>query len=107
MKLAAESNLKTVTLELGGKSPNVIFEDADLDAAASWSAFGIFFNAGQVCCAGSRVFVQESIKEKFMEKFMAKVKSVQVGDPTKPDTFQGPQISKTQFNVRRPFQQSL
>lgn len=98
MKAAAESNLKKVTLELGGKSPNIICDDANLDDAVSWAAFGLFFNHGQCCCAGSRVYVQESIYDKFMEKFTEKVKSLKVGDPFKPDTFQGPQVSQLQFD---------
>lgn len=98
MKLAAESNLKNVTLELGGKSPNIVFDDADLDEAVSWAAFGINFNAGQTCCAGSRLYLQESIKEKFLEKLVAKFKEIQVGDPSKATTFQGPQVSQTQFD---------
>merc|ERR1712039_713008 len=63
---AASSHLKKVTLELGGKSPNIVFEDADIDNAISWVNFGIFFNHGQCCCAGSRVYVQESIYDKFV-----------------------------------------
>ena len=57
MKAAASTNLKKVTLELGGKSPNIILADADLDQAVSWAAFGVFFNTGQCCCAGTRVYV--------------------------------------------------
>jgi len=98
MKAAAESNLKKVTLELGGKSPNIICDDADLEAAVGWSAFGLFFNQGQVCCAGSRIYVQESIYDKFMEKFQAKVASLKIGDPFRADTFQGPQVSQLQFD---------
>ena len=98
MKLAAESNLKNVTLELGGKSPNIVFDDADLDQAVSWAAFGINFNAGQTCCAGSRLYLQESIKDQFLEKLVAKFKEIQVGDPAKKTTFQGPQVSQTQFD---------
>jgi len=98
MKAAAESNLKKVTLELGGKSPNIICEDADLEQAIKWSAFGLFFNHGQCCCAGSRIYVQESIYDKFMEKFKAHVESIKVGDPFKADTFQGPQVSQLQFD---------
>jgi len=98
MKAAAQSNLKKVTLELGGKSPNIIFEDADLEEAIKWSAFGLFFNHGQCCCAGSRIFVQASIYDKFMEAFKANVQSIKVGNPFKEDTFQGPQVSKVQFD---------
>ena len=61
MKAAADSNLKKVTLELGGKSPNIVFDDADIDEAVSWANFGIFYNHGQCCCAGSRIYVQEGI----------------------------------------------
>jgi aldehyde dehydrogenase (NAD+) len=61
MKAAADSNLKKVTLELGGKSPNIVFNDADIDEAISWVNFGIFYNHGQCCCAGSRIYVQEGI----------------------------------------------
>jgi aldehyde dehydrogenase (NAD+) len=96
MKAAASSNLKKVTLELGGKSPNIIFDDADLDQAVKWSAFGIFFNHGQCCCAGSRVYVQAGIYDKFVDMFTKHVKTLKVGDPFEADTFQGPQISQTQ-----------
>lgn len=98
LKAAASSNLKKVTLELGGKSPNIIFADADLDQAISWSAFGIMFNHGQCCCAGSRVYVEESIYEKFMAKFDEKIKSIQVGNPFEGNTFQGPQVSQLQYD---------
>ncbi|GAA5861126.1 hypothetical protein JCM8547_008043 [Rhodosporidiobolus lusitaniae] len=98
MKAAAQSNLKAVTLELGGKSPNIILDDADIDQAVSWSAFGLFFNAGQCCCAGSRIFVQESIYDTFLEKLTAKVKSIKVGSPFAPDTFQGPATSQLQYD---------
>jgi len=98
MKAAAQSNLKKVTLELGGKSPNIIFDDADLEEAVKWSAFGLFFNHGQCCCAGSRIFVQASIYDKFMEAFQKRVSEIKVGDPFKEDTFQGPQVSKVQYD---------
>ncbi|KAI8085214.1 aldehyde dehydrogenase domain-containing protein [Halteromyces radiatus] len=98
MKAAAESNLKKVTLELGGKSPNIIFDDADLDKAVRWAHFGIFFNHGQCCCAGSRVYVQEGIYDKFLEKFKERTEQTRVGDPFDETTFQGPQISQTQYD---------
>jgi len=98
MKAAAASNLKNVTLELGGKSPNIIFNDADLEAAVRWAAFGIFFNHGQTCCAGSRVFVQAGVYDQFVEKFTKHVASLKVGDPFKSETFQGPQVSQIQFD---------
>ncbi len=96
MTAAAQSNLKRVSLELGGKSPNVIFADADLDAAVEGAYFGLFFNQGQCCCAGSRLFVEERIHDQFVEKLVAKAKGQRVGDPFDLDTNQGPQISAEQ-----------
>jgi aldehyde dehydrogenase (NAD+) len=98
LKAAASSNLKKVTLELGGKSPNIVFEDADIDNAISWVNFGIFFNHGQCCCAGSRVYVQEGIYDKFVQRFKERAQKNVVGDPFAADTFQGPQVSKVQFD---------
>ncbi|KAG2085291.1 retinal dehydrogenase 2 [Suillus discolor] len=71
MEAAAKSNLKSVTLELGGKSPNIIFDDADLEQAVKWAIHGIYFNHGQNCSAGSRIFVQEGIYDKFLDKFIS------------------------------------
>jgi len=98
MKAAAGSNLKKVTLELGGKSPNIVFADADIEEAINWVNFGIYFNHGQCCCAGSRIYVQEEIYDKFIEKFRARAAQNAVGDPFKEDTFQGPQVSQLQFD---------
>jgi aldehyde dehydrogenase (NAD+) len=98
MKAAAGSNLKKVTLELGGKSPNIVFDDADIDNAISWVNFGIFFNHGQCCCAGSRIYVQEGIYDKFVERFKARTLANKVGDPFHPETFQGPQVSQLQYD---------
>ncbi|TFK19026.1 aldehyde dehydrogenase [Coprinopsis marcescibilis] len=69
MEMAAKSNLKNVTLELGGKSPTVVFDDADLDAAIAWAFRGLFWNHGQACCAGSRIFVHAKIYDEFLKKF--------------------------------------
>src|SRR5436309_7802139 len=96
MEAAARSNLKRVTLELGGKSPNVVFADADLDAAVEGAYFGLFFNQGQCCCAGSRLFVEESVYDQFIEKVLRKAKAQKVGDPFDPETTQGPQVSQEQ-----------
>jgi len=96
MEAAARSNLKRVTLELGGKSPNVVFADADLDAAVAGAYFGLFFNQGQCCCAGSRLFVEDSIHDQFVEKILKKAKGQKVGDPFDPETTQGPQVSQEQ-----------
>jgi aldehyde dehydrogenase (NAD+) len=94
---AAQSNLKRVTLELGGKSPNVVFADADLDAAIEGAYFGLFFNQGQCCVAGSRLFVQESAYEEFCHKMVQKTKARKVGDPFDLTTEQGPQVSQEQM----------
>jgi len=98
MKAAAGSNLKKVTLELGGKSPNIVFADADIDNAISWVNFGIFFNHGQCCCAGSRIYVQDTIYDKFLQRFRERAAANKVGDPFHEDTFQGPQVSQLQFD---------
>ena len=98
LQAAAKSNLKKVTLELGGKSPNIVFNDANVDDAISWVNFGIFFNHGQCCCAGSRIFVQSGIYDKFIQKFKERTAKNVVGDPFKADTFQGPQVSQLQFD---------
>src|SRR5947199_3969286 len=95
---AAKSNLKRVSLELGGKSPNVVFADADLDAAIEGAYFGLFFNQGQCCCAGSRLFVEEEIYEEFVERMLLKAKSRKVGDPFEKGVEQGPQVSQEQFD---------
>ncbi|PPQ64575.1 hypothetical protein CVT26_001973 [Gymnopilus dilepis] len=100
LKASAESNLKVVTLELGGKSPTVIFDDADLAHAIKWASFGIFFNMGQCCTAGSRIFVQESIYDTVQAKFIEYASGLtnKTGDPFKLDTQHGPQVSQTQFD---------
>jgi len=98
MKAAASSNLKKVTLELGGKSPNIVFNDADIEEAVNWVNFGIYFNHGQTCCAGTRVYVQEGIYDKFVAAFKKRAEENKVGDPFHPETFQGPQVSQLQFD---------
>jgi aldehyde dehydrogenase (NAD+) len=98
MEAAAKSNLKRVSLELGGKSPNVVFADADLDAAVDGAYFGLFFNQGQCCCAGSRLFVEDKVHDQFVEKLVKKAKQQKVGDPFDLETTQGPQVSQEQFD---------
>ncbi|KAK4122881.1 aldehyde dehydrogenase [Parathielavia appendiculata] len=98
MKAAASSNLKKVTLELGGKSPNIVFNDADIEEAISWVNYGIYYNHGQCCCAGSRIYVQEGIYDKFVAAFKKRAEENKVGDPFHPETFQGPQVSQLQFD---------
>jgi aldehyde dehydrogenase (NAD+) len=94
----AAGTLKRLTFELGGKSPNIVFADADMDAAVAGAEFGLFFNQGQCCTAGSRLFVEQSIHDKFVEKVVARAKTRQTGDPFDPNTTHGPQVDADQFN---------
>ncbi len=98
MEAAAKSNLKRVTLELGGKSPNIVFADANLDDAVEGAHFGLFFNQGQTCCAGSRVFVESKCYDEFVERSVARARKRKVGDPLDPTTEQGPQVDDVQFD---------
>src|ERR1700704_6352887 len=86
MEAAAKSNLKRVTLELGGKSPNIVFADANLEEAVEGSHFALFYNQGQCCCAGSRVMVDAKCYDEFVEKSVARAKTRKVGDPFDPET---------------------
>src|SRR5438309_1970565 len=95
---AAAENLTKVSLELGGKAPNVIFADADLDQAVNGAMMGIFFNQGQVCCAGSRIFVEEKAKDEFLVRFKEKADKIKVGDPMDKSTLMGPQVSQAQLD---------
>jgi aldehyde dehydrogenase (NAD+) len=94
----AAGTLKRVSLELGGKSPNIVFADADLDAAVAGSMMGIFWNQGEVCSAGSRLFLQESVYDQFMDKLVGQVGKMKVGDPTDPSTQVGALISEEHLN---------
>jgi aldehyde dehydrogenase (NAD+) len=94
----ASETLKRLTFELGGKSPNVILADADLDAAAVGTNFGLFFNQGQCCCAGSRVFVEDRVHDEFVDKLKSLAESRRLGNPLAPDTEQGPQVDRAQFD---------
>ncbi|CAG8504029.1 3468_t:CDS:2 [Paraglomus occultum] len=98
LRAASSSNMKKVTLELGGKSPTIICAGADLEEAVKWAHMGIFFNSGQCCTAGSRVYVEESIYEEFLEKFKEHAASTKIGDPFDQGTYQGPLISQEQFD---------
>jgi aldehyde dehydrogenase (NAD+) len=98
MKAAAETNLKRVTLELGGKSPNIVFADSDMEQAVEGSHFALFFNQGQCCCAGSRVFVEEKIYDEFVARSTERAKQRKVGDPLDAKTEQGPQVDNDQFH---------
>ncbi|CAN1765734.1 Aldehyde dehydrogenase family 2 member C4 [Linum perenne] len=97
MQAAAASNLKPVSLELGGKSPMLIFDDADIDKAVDLALFGILYNKGEVCVASSRVYVQEGIYEEFVKKLSVKAKEWVVGDPFHPASRLGPQVDKAQY----------
>ena len=94
----ASVNMKNITLETGGKSPLLVFDDADLEQAAKWAHIGIMSNMGQICTATSRVLVQEGVYDKFIDQFKEVVKTTsKVGDPFADDTFQGPQVTKAQY----------
>ena len=93
----AAKTLKRVTLELGGKSPNIVLADADIDSAARGALTGIFYNKGEVCAAGSRLFIQESAHDAFMEKVLERAKKMAVGDPLDPKTRFGPLCSNDQL----------
>jgi aldehyde dehydrogenase (NAD+) len=95
----AAGNFKKVTLELGGKSANVIFADANLDRAARSAASGIFFNAGQVCSAGSRVLVQRPVYDEVLDRLVERARSIRLGDPSEPKTTMGPVISAGQMKT--------
>ena len=94
---AAAGNLKKVSLELGGKSPNVVFSDVDLDSAIAGSASAIFFNHGQCCCAGSRLFVEDKIFDKVVDGVASKAEKIRVGSGLEPDTDMGPLVSEEQL----------
>jgi aldehyde dehydrogenase (NAD(P)+) len=98
MKMAA-GTLKNITLETGGKSPLIVFEDADIEQAAKWAHIGIMYNQGQVCTSTSRLLVHESVYDKFVSVFKEVVASTsKVGDPFDDETFQGPQVTKAQYD---------
>jgi len=98
MRAAAETNLKRVTLELGGKSPNIIFADADVEKAAEAAYNALFFNMGQCCCAGSRLFVEDAVYDKVVNIVAEMARSQRLGDPLDENTTQGPQVSEEQFD---------
>lgn len=94
---AAAGNIKKIGLELGGKSPNVIFADADLEGAVEWAMVGIFFNQGEICSAGSRILIEESIKDKFVKRLAERANAITLGNPLEnPDM--GPLVSESHMN---------
>jgi hypothetical protein len=94
---ASAGNLKRVSLELGGKSPDIVFADADLETAVPGAAWAIFRNAGQVCCAGSRLFVEQVVYDRFMARMVAYASTIRVGNGLDPETQMGPLISPEQL----------
>jgi len=96
---AASINMKHITLETGGKSPLLVFDDADLDQATKWAHIGIMSNQGQICTATSRILVQDTILDSFLSQFKSVIASTsKLGDPFAEDTFQGPQVTKAQYD---------
>src|SRR5438445_2746660 len=95
---AAAENLTKVSLELGGKAPNIVFADADIEQAVSGAMMGIFFNQGQVCCAGSRLFVEDKVKDQFIDRLKEKSAKIVVGDPMNKGTHMGPEVSQEQLD---------
>jgi len=94
----AAGTLKSVSLELGGKSPNIVFADADLDAAVEGALRGIFFNQGEVCCAGSRLLVEQPAHDRFVDALVRRAAEIRVGDPLDEGTEMGAQVSREQFD---------
>ncbi|HEV2296556.1 MAG TPA: aldehyde dehydrogenase family protein [Tepidisphaeraceae bacterium] len=99
----ASRDIKRISLELGGKSPNIVFADADLEQAATKSPMSVFANAGQDCCARSRVFVQRKVFDEFLDRFTAATKAIVVGDPTDEKTQVGPLVSDHQRSTVEDF----
>jgi aldehyde dehydrogenase (NAD+) len=95
---ASAGNMKRLSMELGGKSPDIVFDDADLDAAVTGAAMAVFQNSGQICSAGTRLYVQRSIYEEFVQRVAAYAKTLRVGDPLDPDTQLGPVVSEEQLS---------
>lgn len=91
--------MKRLTLELGGKSPNVIFEDCDLEEAVNWALHGLFMNSGQVCAANTRLYVHAKIYEQFLEKFKNKAQALPIGTAFEPGMYIGPLMSQAQMDV--------
>ena len=99
MQYSGESNLKRTFLELGGKSPNIVFADANLEKAAAMAAVAVFYNGGQTCTAGTRLIVEERIRDKFIEMVVARSSDWMPGDPLDPGTAMGPMIDAAQLRT--------
>src|SRR5256885_942328 len=102
---AAAGTLKKISLELGGKSPNIFFADADFGAAVDGALFGVFFNQGEVCSAGSRILVERPIYDRFVEAIAAKARTIKVGPGIDRETKMGPLVSREQFDRVRHYQE--
>jgi betaine-aldehyde dehydrogenase len=102
---AAAATLKKISLELGGKSPNIFFADADFEVAVEGALFGVFFNQGEVCSAGSRILVQRPIYKKFLDAMVEKARTITVGPPMDRDTKMGALVSREQFDRVRQYQE--
>jgi betaine-aldehyde dehydrogenase len=100
---ASVEHLRPTTLELGGKSAMIVFEDADIDSTIDWALLGIFLNSGQVCCATSRMLLHESIYDRFLEKLKAKAEGIKEGDPLAKDTQMGAIVSQAQYEKVKSF----
>jgi acyl-CoA reductase-like NAD-dependent aldehyde dehydrogenase len=94
---AASASVKRVSLELGGKSPNIVFADANMEDALRGTLYGIYMNTGQVCQAGTRLLIHESIKDEFLDRLLERTSSAKVGDPNDPDVMMGPLINEAQL----------
>ncbi len=101
----ASATLKKISLELGGKSPNIFFADADFEVAVEGALFGIFFNQGEVCSAGSRILVQRPIYKRFVDAMVEKTKTITLGAPLDRTTKMGPLVSRDQFDRVREYQE--
>ena len=102
---SAADTVKRVTLELGGKSPNIFFADSDFEAAVDGALFGVFINQGEVCSAGSRILVEKTIYDKFVDAMVAKAKTIKLGPPLDRETKMGPLVSKEQYDRVRSYQE--
>ncbi|RYM02764.1 aldehyde dehydrogenase family protein [Sporolactobacillus sp. THM7-7] len=95
---AASGNIKKISLELGGKSPNIIFADADFETALDYALYGIYYGSGQVCSAGSRILIEESIQDKFIARFVERANRIKVGPGNDPETEMGPLVNQEQLD---------
>ena len=100
LRYSGESNMKRLALECGGKSPHVVFSDCgDLDAAAQAAAWGVFYNAGEVCNAGSRLLVHADVKDALVERIVNRARTIKIGNPLEPDTEMGPMATDKQYDT--------